>query len=135
MSAPAKSRRAWVIWAFAGVIFLSGLGVGAGLTYLRIGNMLYDMAHDPDELPERMASRAAEELDLDEREEKRLRKIFRKRHERVISVREETLARVSPELDDLDAEVAELLGPEKAKRWSKRWDDKRRRWGPRKRRE
>lgn len=135
MSGAGASGRRGATWLFAAVIFLGGCGVGAGLTYLRIGRVLQERVFSPDDLPERMARRVTRELDLTDKEEKRLVKIFTRRIESLAAAREESMARIEPELDELDAEVAEVLGPEKAEKWDKTLKKKRKRWGPKRRRQ
>ena len=130
MSGPGARRR-WTTWAFALAIFLGGAGVGAGLTVLGVQRSIRGHFESPDELPSRMARRIADDYGLDARDEQRLQTAFRRHHERLMSVREQVMAQVEPELEELTAEISAVLGPEKAGRWIERWKKKRERWGPR----
>lgn len=135
MSGSARAGRGVkATWIFAALIFVGGVGVGSGGVYWFIGHALQDGVVERGKLPERMARKAARDLDLTSADERSLKDIYRRRHELLSATHDESMARLAPELSALDLEITALLGPEKAALWNERWAEKRGRWAPRGRR-
>ena len=118
-------------WLFAGLIFLGGAGVGAGAAGVWFGQRMEREPPEPAELAERLSAELAEEYDLAPTQRERARNIIERRQERMHRAHEKLRAELGPEFDELDAEMAEVLGPEKAKRWKQRFERARRHHGKR----
>jgi len=121
-----RASDTWTTWLFAGLIFVGGAGVGAGAAGVWFGQRMEREPPEPAELAERLSSELAEEYDLEPQQQERVRGVIERRQERLRRAREKLRAELDPEFDELDAEMADVLGPEKAERWKKRFERTRR---------
>ncbi|NOZ20045.1 MAG: hypothetical protein GXP25_03045 [Planctomycetes bacterium] len=125
-----KRRRTVLMVLLGGVILLSGIVIGSGLTLLWLQNKLLYMLHHPEDAPNAIALRLQSKLDLTDEQTKQVEAILRERQKHSQALRREVQPRVEEQLAKARDEVAKVLTPEQAKRWHAYFDSMQKKWLP-----
>ncbi|GJM22098.1 MAG: hypothetical protein DHS20C15_20130 [Planctomycetota bacterium] len=131
MRVSSHGHRAWLSWLLVALIFAGGAGVGGGVAIMWMGRHLDVEPPEPEVIADELSAQMAEEYDLKPKQREHVRSVILKRHELMQSARDRLRDELDPELNQLDTEMAAVLGPEKALRWKERFEKTRGRWGKR----
>jgi len=126
-----RPRRTWFTVLLCLVIFFAGGVVGVGGTLLRIGHQTREALRNPARIPHRIALNLQSRLDLSEDQTARVETIVKRRQARLLAAREQLMDDVDPVMDDLEADIAQVLRPEQARQFRERFRQLREEWLPR----
>jgi len=113
---PAR-RRQWVVWILMLVVFVSGVGVGAGGALLIARNMVVRLIQHPEVALPEMAARLGTKLSLSPEQVRRVEQVLLARQKSIEAIRSEVRPRLLRELDRLEQEVADVLDPAQRQQW------------------
>jgi hypothetical protein len=99
------------------VVFVSGVGVGAGGALLIVRNMVVRLIQHPEVALPEMAARIGSKLNLTPDQVHRVEQILLARQKSIEAIRSEVRPRLLQELDRLEQEVADALDPAQRQEW------------------
>jgi hypothetical protein len=129
-AAPPPRRRWWLRLILVLVIFVSGVLVGTGGTVLVIRNRVLTVVRHPEQMPQRMVNRLRWPLGLSDEQAVELEQVFERRQESLQRLRRRFQPELEAELDQIEAEVADVLDEEQQQRWQEYFGHIRRTWMP-----
>ena len=129
--APAPRRRTWITVVLCLVIFGGGLAVGAGGTVLWVVRHVRDAVQHPELAPHRVAERLQRRMDLDEATTLRVEAAIERVQPDMLETRADFLDRIDPLLEQIEADVANVLPPDKLDEWHHQFRRFRDDWVPR----
>jgi hypothetical protein len=112
------------------LVFASGGVCGSALTLIFAVRHVQDVIRHPERVPDRVTRHLEWKLDLDENQAEQVRSIVARHYGNIQQIRVGTYPRVQGELDQIRAEIAEVLTDEQRATWFKTFDRLRRRWTP-----
>jgi hypothetical protein len=112
------------------VILCSGIIIGAGLTGVFIHTIAQNAIRHPEIIPEHAAERMRKKLSLTEDQTRTVKRIMIGHQKNIQEIRREFQPRIDAELDGVRDEVSAVLGPEKAAKWTPKFDELRKLWLP-----
>jgi hypothetical protein len=127
---PVPRRRRWPMVLLALAIFAAGAVCGAGATVIFVVNRVQHAIHHPEDAPARLAGVLQRRLDLTDAQRAEVDAIIAKRQTELLAIRREVQPQVADELEELRAEVDQVLTAEQREHWSKLFDTFIRRWLP-----
>lgn len=112
-------RRTALIMLMGLVIFASGAVVGIGSTILFLHYKMTRMRRNPHAMHREFAERIRDRLDLTEEQTRRVETILREHHEQLMTLHREMHPRLESSFEQMRADVADVLTPQQASRWSR----------------
>ncbi|MEW6355595.1 MAG: hypothetical protein AB1696_04660 [Planctomycetota bacterium] len=125
-----KRRRTVLMVLLGGVILLSGIVIGSGLTLLWLQHTLLYMVHHPEGAPKTISLHLQRKLNLTDEQTRRVEAILRERQKDTQALRREVQPRVEEQLAKARDEVAAVLTSEQAKKWNAYFDAMQEKWLP-----
>lgn len=116
---PPPRRRRIRLALFGGALLLCGMVLGGAGTLLYVERAVSQGLRQPDRLPGLIAQRLRRPLRLDSAQQQEIQAILEARQANLMAIRREFHPRVQAELDQVRAEVAEVLDPGQAERWER----------------
>jgi len=129
LPSPTRPRR-WLVWALMVVVFVSGLGIGAGGALLIVRNRLLELIQNPQLAMPELAARIGYRLSLTPDQVTRVEKILLARERSIDAIRRRVQPQIVAELDKLEQEVADVLDPAQRQKWHDLCSHLRRTWLP-----
>ena len=123
-------RRRAVPILLVAVVFLSGLVIGGALTPFLIHRFGPAFFPRPSEMPRRLTEEMRRDLDLTDEQTQEIRAVLDREHEKIEALRADVDSRVEQMMDAFRADIIALLTPEQAERWTRRFDEMRRKQPP-----
>jgi hypothetical protein len=111
-------------------IFASGFVVGSFATGMFIRGKVIESIQSPESVPPRIAARLRRVLDLSDAQTDEVTAIIEKRRLAIQSIRREFQPQIEKQLDEAQAEIAEILSGEQRERWQRHITDMRSIWLP-----
>jgi len=127
---PKRRRRLWLSLFYAIIIFGSGFVVGGGVTLVTVRNAFLYYVHHPEEFPAQATARMKSRLDLTDDQAAKVEAILRQRQAALQEIRREVQPRVLAEVDQVEAEISEILTPEQRREFRERFQHLRETWTP-----
>jgi hypothetical protein len=109
---------------------MSGGIIGSGVTALVIVRGVQHRLHHPEEFPAHAAARLRRALQLSDSQSSAVETILRKRQAAIQDIRRGFQPKLEAEIDGLQKDIAAVLNPDQAAKWSTWLDEKRRTWLP-----
>lgn len=113
---PRKRRTGWIL---GGVIFLSGMICGAGLSVIVIHRAVRKAVRHPEARGERAAKWLSRQLKLDAGQRERVRELVDEQTAELEGIRAEVWPRVLARLRTTETEIESELDDEQKKKWRK----------------
>jgi hypothetical protein len=126
----AAARGRWLRLLMLAVIFLSGLVAGVGVTLLAVRQGVLYGIHHPEEMPARVATRLRRPLNLSDQQAERIEAIIQQRQTHLQEIRRRFQPEVEAELEQVYAEIRELLDDQQRERWEQIYTHLRQTWIP-----
>ena len=127
----APRRRTWITVLLCLLIFGGGLAVGAGGTVLWVVRHVRDAVQHPELAPHRVAERLQRRMDLDEATTLRVEAAIERVEPDMLEARADFLDRMDPLLEQIEADVANVLPKDKLDEWHRQFRRFRDDWVPR----
>lgn len=127
---PLGRRRRWLTLLLTLIVFVSGLAVGSGLTFLYIEHRrAYYLAH-PEEARKRFTARLKRTLVLTDEQARQVQAIIDERWPKFQETRRQMYPAFKEHLDAIHAEVAAVLREDQRRKWDEYIETIRRLWNP-----
>jgi hypothetical protein len=123
-------RRRWLSVLLGIVIFVSGLAVGGGATFIVLRNRVLQAIRHPEAEPARIADTLRHRLDLTPQQTSQVEEIVRAREGALLKIRRDVQPRVVVELDLVEEQVAGVLNDRQREKWHKLFSELRATWLP-----
>jgi hypothetical protein len=121
-------RRTWHVVILCFVVFGCGMVVGGGLTVMAIAKHARERIEHPELRTQRALRHIARKLDLDDAQTEQLRPILDSAMGRFDALHREVMPRLEVEMDQLEADIAAALPPDKAQQWRDHFNHLREQW-------
>ncbi|MBN1917782.1 MAG: hypothetical protein JW889_07730 [Verrucomicrobia bacterium] len=115
--APRHKRRTWLLVLLGVLIFACGIAVGAGATLYVVQRMVTDIVREPDKMADRMAHHMERKLRLTGEQRAEVEAIVSRRIDGLLDIRRDIRPRIVEQLDQLEAEMREVLTPGQMREW------------------
>lgn len=127
---PPVKRRRWLALVLTAIIFVSGLAIGSGLTFMYADyRRAYYLSH-PEEVPRRFTQRLRRVLKLTDEQAVQVEAIVAARWPKFQETRRQVYPILSQHLDAFRVEVAAVLRPDQLDRWDRYIERIRKMWNP-----
>ncbi len=126
---PSQSKP-WLRLLLLLIIFLSGVIVGTGGTLLAVRQRVLHRIHHPEEMPAIVAARLRHKLGLSDKQVEQVETVLRNRQDDIQAMRREFQPQLEGQLDQLAAEISEILDDEQRSRWKEHFQMLRNTWLP-----
>lgn len=123
-------RRRWVPLLITLAIFASGAIVGTCGTLMYVRQQIHHRLHHPEEFPARIAARIAWKLDLSEEQTQQVETLLTTRQKSIRKIRREYQPQLEAELEQLAAQISEVLTDEQRTKWQTWFQAVRTEWLP-----
>ncbi len=115
---PALHRpRRWLNWLLMLVLFLSGLGIGAGGTLIVVRNRILQAFHHPEKAPRQIAERLRSRLNLSDTQASQVEAIVRTHQVELRKIRRAVQPRVEEQLTQVEEEIGRVLDDGQRVKW------------------
>ena len=129
MTIPPRPRR-WLRILASLLIFGAGMICGGGLTIVVAVHRITQAIHHPEEAPARITKYLTRRLDLNPDQAEKVEQLIAARQAHLQAIRREVQPRVESELNELKAEVNQILTPDQHVKWDQIFDEALDRWLP-----
>ena len=129
-SLPPAPRRRWLTFVLMVVVFVSGLAVGSGLTFMYIDYRRQQYVAHPEDAPKRFAERLRKTLRLTDEQTRQVQAIIASHWPAFQETRRKTYPLFKEQLDALQAEIGAVLHGDQAQRWNDYVERIRGLWNP-----
>lgn len=127
---PAVTRRRWLTVVLTVVVFVSGLAIGSGLTFLYVDYRRAQYLAHPEDAPKRFAARLKRTLRLTDSQARQIQAIIEERWPKFQETRRQMYPAFKEHLDAIHAEVSAVLREDQRGRWDKYVETIRSSWNP-----
>jgi protein-tyrosine-phosphatase len=123
---PARRSGYWRQILLGALILVCGMAIGSAGTVILIGNRphsrVLQTVRQRESAPRLMTERLQRDLRMSPEQASRVEAIVRKRLEAIWQIREEQRPRITEQFELMKKEVAEVLDPDQAKRWTEQFE-------------
>lgn len=125
-SPPRRSRTRVVV--FGAVLLLCGAIIGAGVMATVLWDRFQHSVRDPKRMPERIVDAMREGLRLTDAQAAQIEAILARHRDDFEAIRREMEPRIQAHMDQVNAEIKEVLTAPQREEWERRFVRERRRW-------
>lgn len=126
MRPPTRSRGRTAL--FGAVLLLCGMIIGAGVMATVLWERFQHSVRDPRRMPERMVDDMRQGLQLSDDQAGQIQVIMERHKDEFEAIRIEMEPRIQAHMDQVNAEIQQVLTPEQRREWERRFARERRRW-------
>ncbi|MBN1424571.1 hypothetical protein JXA88_08445 [Candidatus Fermentibacteria bacterium] len=113
---------------YGAVLLICGMIIGAGVMASVLWERFQHSVRDPKGMPERIAEDMRQGLQLSDAQADQIKAIMERHRDEFDEIRSEMEPRIQAHMDQVDAEIREVLTPEQRSEWERRFARERRRW-------
>ena len=129
--APVPTRSRTRIAFYGATLLLCGTIIGAGIMATVLWERLQHSVRDPKRMPERIVDDMREGLALSEDQADQIEAIIERHRDEFEAIRSEMEPRIQGHMDQVNAEIKQVLTPQQREEWERRFVKERHRWsGP-----
>ncbi len=123
---PPPSRTRMILYGL--MLVVCGAIIGGGIMATVLWERLEHSVRDARRMPERMVDHMREDLGLTEEQARQVEAILARHRDEFEAIRREMEPRIKAHVDQVNAEIGEVLTPPQRRQWERRFAREQRRW-------